>query len=119
MPPVDSTPAPRRPLDNRAVLLVLQLCLIWGFQQVAMKGVALETPPVMQLTVRFAIASMFFGTWVLMSEGRRAFTDGTLPSGLLLGVLFSLEFLLSGLAIVHTSAAHTHWLVVSARHHQE
>lgn len=89
------------------MLLVLLLCLVWGFQQVAMKGVAAETPPVMQLTVRFAIAAVFFGTWVLVSEGRRAFADGSLPSGLLLGFLFSLEFLLVGLAIARTSASHT------------
>src|SRR5271166_1228984 len=97
----------RRPLDLRAAMLVVALCVVWGFQQVALKGVAANAAPVMQLAIRFAGASIFFGLWVLVSEGRRAFADGTLPSGLLLGLLFSLEFILAGQALVHTTAAHS------------
>src|ERR1700722_3579161 len=71
----------RRPLDLRAASLVLLLCVVWGFQQVALKGVAISAPPVMQLAIRFAGASIFFGMWVFIREGRGAFADGTLPSG--------------------------------------
>src|SRR5208337_3054647 len=63
--------------------------------------------PVLQLAIRFGGASVFFGLLVLASEGRRAFTDGTLPSGLLLGLMFSLEFIFAGEALAHTTAAHT------------
>jgi drug/metabolite transporter (DMT)-like permease len=87
--------------------LVLVLCVVWGFQQVALKGVAANAAPVMQLAIRFAGASIFFGLWVFIREGRGAFTDGTLPSGLLLGLLFSLEFIFAGQALVHTTAAHS------------
>jgi drug/metabolite transporter (DMT)-like permease len=97
----------RRPLDLRAVTLVLLLCLIWGCQQVAMKGIATNVAPIMQLAIRFGVASIFFGIWVLLREGRRAFIDGTLRSGLLLGLLFSLEFIFMGQSLVHTSAAHS------------
>ncbi len=97
----------RRPLDLRAATLVLILCLVWGFQQVALKGVATNAAPVMQLAIRFGGASIFFGMWVLIREGRRAFTDGSLPSGLLLGLMFSLEFIFAGQALVHTTAAHS------------
>jgi drug/metabolite transporter (DMT)-like permease len=103
----DRAPPVRRPLDLRAVALVLLLCVIWGFQQVAMKGVAADMAPIMQLAVRFAAASIFFGTWVLIREGSRALLDGTLGSGLLLGLLFSLEFIFMGQSLLHTSAAHT------------
>jgi len=96
----------RRPLDLRAAALMIMLCVIWGFQQVAIKGVALNVAPVMQLATRFAGASIFFGALVLIREGGRAFTDGTLPSGLLLGLMFSLEFIFAGQALVHTTAAH-------------
>jgi len=99
--------AERRPLDLRAVALVMLLCLIWGVQQVAMKGIATDVPPVMQLAMRFGLASIFFAIWVLAREGRAAFVDGTLPSGVLLGLLFSLEFIFMGQALNHTSAAHT------------
>jgi drug/metabolite transporter (DMT)-like permease len=97
----------RRPPDLRATLLVIGLCLIWGFQQVAMKSVATHVAPVMQLAIRFAAATLFFGVWVLAREGRRAFIDGTLPSGLLLGCMFSLEFIFAGQALLHTTAAHS------------
>jgi len=49
----------------------------------------------------------FLRDLVLLREGRRAFIDGTLPSGLLLGLLFSLEFIFMGQSLVHTTAAHT------------
>jgi len=97
----------RGPLDLRAVTLVLLLCLVWGCQQVAMKMIAANVAPIMQLAIRFGVASIFFGIWVLLREGRRAFIDGTLPSGLLLGLLFSLEFIFMGQSLVHTTAAHT------------
>jgi drug/metabolite transporter (DMT)-like permease len=97
----------RRPLDLRAVGLVLVLCVVWGFQNVALKGVAANAAPVMQLALRFGGASVFFGLWVLWREGRGAFSDGTLPSGLLLGCMFSMEFILAGQALLHTTAAHT------------
>jgi drug/metabolite transporter (DMT)-like permease len=61
----------------------------------------------MQLAIRFGVASIFFGLWVIIREGRRAFSDGTLPSGLLLGLMFSLEFVFAGQALLHTTAAHS------------
>lgn len=97
----------RRPLDGRAFLLVLVLCLVWGFQQTAMKGVAASVAPVLQLAVRFAAATLVFGGYVWQSEGARAFSDGTLPSGLLLGLLFSLEFVFVGEGLLHTTAGHS------------
>ena len=104
----------RRALDLRAVVLVLLLCVIWGIQQVAIKFVAADVPPVMQLAVRFAGAAVVFGFWVAATEGRRAFGDGTLRSGLLLGLMFALEFVLAGSALLHTTAAHATVFLYSA-----
>ena len=105
---IDSDAAPiRQPLDLRAILLVIALCIVWGFQQVAIKGIVNETAPVLQLAIRFLGAAVFFGVLVFLREGRGAFADGTLPSGLALGLLFSLEFILAGQSLVHTTAAHS------------
>lgn len=104
----------RRPLDLTAVVLVVLLCAVWAFQQVAIKGVAGSVAPVLQLTIRFAAASIVFGIWVLIHEGRQAIADGTLPSGLLLGVMFSLEFMFAGQALVHTTAGHSVVFLYSA-----
>jgi drug/metabolite transporter (DMT)-like permease len=97
----------RRPLDLRAIALVLALCMTWGVQQVALKGVAANVAPTLQLAIRFAGASIVFGIWVLVHEGRRAFQDGTLPSGLLLGAMFAVEFIFVGQSLVYTTAAHS------------
>lgn len=107
MSEIKRPPPVRHPLDSRAVVLVVMLCMIWGIQQVALKVVSGNVAPVMQLAIRFAGASVVFGTWVLLREGRRAFKDGTLRSGLLLGSLFSLEFIFAGQSLLHTTAAHS------------
>jgi drug/metabolite transporter (DMT)-like permease len=104
----------RRPLDLRAVLIVLALCIVWGAQQVAMKAVAAEVSPTMQLAIRFCGAAIFFGVWVFIREGSAALRDGTLGSGVLLGSLFSLEFIFVGEALAHTTAAHTIVFLYSA-----
>ncbi len=109
-----SAPTPRRRLDLRAVVLVLLLCVIWGLQQVVMKIVSGDAAPVMQLAIRFAVAAVFFSILVGIREGRSALADGTLPSGILLGVLFSLEFILISQALNHTTAAHTTVFLYSA-----
>lgn len=104
----------RKPVDLRAVLLMLMLCLVWGFQQVAMKKVAGDISPIMQLTLRFGFAAVFFAGVVLVREGRRSFADGSLRSGALLGVLFSLEFVMVGESLNYTSAAHSVVFLYSA-----
>ncbi len=104
----------RRPLDLRASLLVLCLCAVWGAQQVVMKAVSTDVAPTMQLAIRFAAAAMFFGAWVFVREGRRALADGTLPSGLLIGALFALEFIFVGEALTRTTAAHAIVFLYSA-----
>ena len=70
-------------------------------------GASVITTRNMQLGLRFAVAAVFYGFLTWRQEGRNAFRDGTLPSGLLLGALFSLEFILVALALTRTSAAHT------------
>jgi len=106
--------ATRRALDLKAAIIVLVLCLIWGAQQVVMKAVAPDVAPTMQLAIRFAGAAVFFGVWVFVREGREALSDGTLRSGLLLGSMFSLEFVFLGEALAHTTAAHAIVFLYSA-----
>ena len=104
----------RRPLDLRATLLVLCLCTVWGAQQVVMKAVSADVAPTMQLAIRFAAAAIFFGAWVFVREGWRALADGTMPSGLLIGALFALEFIFVGEALTRTTAAHAIVFLYSA-----
>jgi drug/metabolite transporter (DMT)-like permease len=109
-----NAPLTRRPLDLAATCLVLGLCIVWGFQQVAMKSVSSDIAPTVQLAIRFAGASVFFALVVLRQEGGTLFDDGALRSGTLLGLLFSCEFILVGQALTLTTAAHTVVFLYSA-----
>ena len=45
-------PSAGRPLSAGAIALMLMLCLSWGFNQIAVKLVLPEVPPMMQALVR-------------------------------------------------------------------
>jgi drug/metabolite transporter (DMT)-like permease len=79
-----------------------------------MKSISADIPPLMQLGLRFAGSAVVFGFLVLLREGWKGFLDGTLPSGLGLGLLFSGEFIAIGLAVKLTSASHTTVFLYSA-----
>ncbi len=96
----------RRPLDALAYGLMLLLCFTWGFQQVAVKLTVPDMPPVLQLATRFAGSALIFAVIVGWKEGARAFADGTVRGGLLVGTLFALEFLFVAESLKYTTAAH-------------
>lgn len=96
----------RRPLDLFAVLTLTLLCLIWGFQQVALKLAANDIAPIMQIGIRCAFAASVLLPVLLYREGTAAFADGTLLPGLAAGAMFASEFLLLGEGLERTSAAH-------------
>ncbi|SAI71526.1 integral membrane protein [Bordetella ansorpii] len=99
-------PAIRRPLDGTATGIMLLLCVCWAFQQVAIKLVAADIAPTLQIGLRSAFAAVVLGIFVLRREGLGMLRDGTLPAGLLVGLLFAAEFLLVALALRFTTASH-------------
>lgn len=96
----------RRHLDLFAVSILLILCIGWGFQQVAIKMAADDIAPTLQIGLRSAFAASVLLLLLLRSEGRQSFSDGTLKAGLLVGLMFAVEFLFVGEGLVHTSASH-------------
>jgi 2-polyprenyl-6-methoxyphenol hydroxylase-like FAD-dependent oxidoreductase len=42
----------RQPIDNKASATMILLCLIWSFQQIALKAVAADITPIMQIALR-------------------------------------------------------------------
>jgi len=99
-------PAARLPLDGRATGLMILLCLCWGFQQIAIKLVATDISPTLQIGLRSAFAAVVLACLVLRKEGRAVFADGTLGPGLLAGMLFAAEFLLVAQGLLYTTASH-------------
>src|ERR1700710_135580 len=94
-----------RPLSAGAVALMLILCLSWGFNQIAVKLVLPDIPPMLQAMIRSmgALPVMLIIGWM---RGVKFFRrDGTLGPGLFAGLLFGIEFVLIFRGLLLTSAS--------------
>ncbi|WP_028241226.1 DMT family transporter [Stutzerimonas azotifigens] len=96
----------RKPLDPTAVGLMLILCLIWSMQQIALKATAPDFSPVLQIALRSGIGGLLVAVLMLLRRERLSVADGIWRAGCLAGGCFTLEFLLVGEAVRHTSAGH-------------
>jgi len=101
----------RERLDAFAVVLLILICALWGLQQVAIK-VALDQglPPALQAGLRSALSALCLGAWIAWRNGpaalRQTFApDAMLLPGLLMGTIFSVEFLLLYFGMVRTTAS--------------
>ena len=93
------------PLDPLAIVLTVILCLSWGLNQVAVKLALPDVPPVMQVTIRAAGATLLLAIWMLARGVKFDFRDGTLKPGLLIGILFTVEYILIYQGLLYTSAS--------------
>ncbi len=94
----------RNALDGKAIGLMLMLCIIWGLQQVVLKATAADIAPMMQIAVRSGVAAVLVGL-LMAARGERMPLADWRP-GLLVGLLFAVEFMLVGEGLRHTSASH-------------
>jgi drug/metabolite transporter (DMT)-like permease len=60
----------------------------------------------MQIALRSGVAALLVGLVMVLRGERMRLSDGTLGPGVVVGVLFGLEFLLVGEGLRHTSASH-------------
>src|SRR5690606_13705533 len=96
----------RKGIDGQAFGMMVMLCMIWAFQQIAIKAAAVDVAPVLQIAIRSGVAAVLV---TLLMVGRREplnISDGSWRPGLLVGVLFGLEFLLVGEGLRYTTASH-------------
>lgn len=102
----NNAPSPAgRPLSPGAIGLMLMLCLSWGLNQIAVKLALPEIPPMLQATIRSAVALVVI-ILIAQLRGVKLFDrDGTLRAGLLAGLLFGFEFVLiyGGLSLTSAS----------------
>jgi drug/metabolite transporter (DMT)-like permease len=96
----------RKPLDSMAAAIMVVLCLVWGAQQVAIKAVASEVSPMMQVALRSGIAALLVwivGRWIVRSQ----WLDGVwYRSGAVVGLLFAAEFVFISEGLRWTTASH-------------
>jgi drug/metabolite transporter (DMT)-like permease len=100
----------RQRITAPAVSLLVLLCALWGFQQVVVKvAVADGMPPVLMATLRSIGASLLVAGWIVLRDGRaglRPLADrAAFWPGLLIGVVFGLEFLLLFPGLARTTAS--------------
>jgi drug/metabolite transporter (DMT)-like permease len=94
-----------RALTPGAIALMLMLCLSWGFNQIAVKLVLPDVPPMLQALARSigALPVLLIIGWF---RGVRFFQrDGTLLPGMIAGVIFGIEFVLIYRGLLLTSAS--------------
>src|SRR5882724_6673187 len=99
--------AAARALSPGAVALMLMLCVSWGFNQIAVKLVLPDVPPMLQALTRSigALPVLFI---IGRLRGVKFFErDGTLWPGVIAGVIFGIEFVLiyRGLSLTSASRA--------------
>ncbi len=92
-------------LDTLAVSLLLACCLFWGFQQLLIKTIVGEVPPLWQATLRFMGATALLWIWCTVRGIKLFERDGTLAAGLLAGGLFAAEFACIYLGLRDTTAS--------------
>lgn len=96
-----------RALTAGTIALVLMLCLTWGFNQIAIKLVLREIPPFTQAALRSA-GGLLVILAIARFRGVKLFSrDGTLKAGLLVSVIFGIEFLLIFHGLQFTTATRT------------
>lgn len=96
----------RKAIDIHAVGMMTVLCMIWAFQQIAIKAAAPDVAPILQIALRSGIAMVLVGLLMVWQRVPVSFSDGVWRPGVLVGVLFALEFLLMGEGLRHTTASH-------------
>ncbi|WP_151638560.1 DMT family transporter [Noviherbaspirillum aerium] len=97
----------RKALDGQAIGLMVVLCMVWGLQQVALKATADDISPLLQISLRSGIAAVLVGLVMIARRETLSMAGGLWRPGLIVGVLFAMEYLFVAEALRHTSAAHT------------
>jgi drug/metabolite transporter (DMT)-like permease len=92
-------------LDALAIFMVIACCAFWGFQQILIKAIVGEVPPLWQAAIRFVGATVLLWVWCAWRGVKLFERDGTLTAGLLAGALFAGEFTCIYLGLRDTAAS--------------
>jgi len=90
-------------LDLKAVALLVVLCMLWGFNGVAIKVSNSGIAPIFCAGIRSVIAVLGLAVW--MKVNRMRLFPGNVLDGLVVGILFGTEFALLFSSLLYTTVS--------------
>ncbi|MBY4678002.1 DMT family transporter [Marinobacterium arenosum] len=96
----------RQPLDLFAFGCMVIFCMVMASQQVVLKAVAEDIVPVFQIALRSGIAAALLIMLILLQRQKMPLAPENRIPAILIGLLFTLEYLFLGEALNHTTAGH-------------
>jgi len=98
--------ARKKELDLLAISLMLLLCMLWGGQQSVVKLIAADMSPVLQTSLRSVIGIVLLCLFMWHQKISFALHRGPWQAGLMVGLMFTIEFWFIGEGLLLTSASH-------------
>jgi drug/metabolite transporter (DMT)-like permease len=92
-------------LDATAVGTLIGCCFLWGLNQVAAKVALAEVSPLWQTALRSVGGALLVFAWARWRGIALFARDGTLPGGVLAGLLFAAEFGCIFIGLQYTTAS--------------
>ena len=96
-------------LDLKAVALLTVLCMLWGFNGVAIKVSNAGIAPIFGAGIRSVIAVLGLAVW--MKVNRMRLFPGNVLDGLIVGILFGTEFALLFSSLLYTTVSSA-WILL-------
>ncbi len=96
-------------LDLKAMALLTVLCMLWGFNGVAIKVSNAGIDPIFGAGIRSVIAVLGLAVW--MKVNRMRLFPGKVLDGLVVGILFGVEFALLFSSLLYTTVSSA-WILL-------
>ncbi len=96
-------------LDLKAVALLTVLCMLWGFNGVAIKVSNAGIAPIFCAGIRSVIAVLGLAAW--MKVNRMRLFPGKVLDGLVVGIMFGVEFALLFSSLLYTTVSSA-WILL-------
>lgn len=106
-------PNTRQALDGKAMGIMILLCMLWGVQQSHLKAVMDEISPMLLIALRSGISAILVTLLMYYRQERMHLVQNWKP-GLIVGLLFALEFVFVAEGVRYTAASHMIVLVYTA-----
>lgn len=95
----------RQTVDTRGATTMVVLCAVLGLHQVAIKMAAPDVAPILQISLRSGLSAVLILLLLWRRSGWPRY-PGIFRPGLLVGMMFSLEFILVAEGLRYTTASH-------------